>query len=125
MCPSLPAFAQLAGALDTGEDARAAAKAISAGTAAASAATAALSAELAQIIRALHNPSPRAFRLALAALTPALDITRTVHLSHQSSSSHTHGTLFIHVHMIAWHYFTLHTHLVPEFTSHSASERFI
>ena len=119
MRPSLPAFAQFAGALDTGDDARAAAKAIPAGTEAASAAAATLSAELAPIIRSMHNPSPRAFRLALAALTPALDITRTAHLSHQSSSSHHHGTLIIHIHMIAWHYFTLHSHLCLLYTSPS------
>eukprot|EP00961_Rhodomonas_salina_P079960 1074945-Rhodomonas_salina.1 len=69
----------MAGPIDTAGDARAEAKAIPAGVATAEAAATALSAEMSPLLRALHNPSQRAFRLALAALTPALDVTRTAH----------------------------------------------
>eukprot|EP00961_Rhodomonas_salina_P164872 2221674-Rhodomonas_salina.1 len=79
MRPSLPPFALLAGPIDTAGNARAAVEAIPAGVATAEAAATALSAEMSPLLRALHNPSPRAFRLALAALTPALDVTSTAH----------------------------------------------
>jgi hypothetical protein len=64
--------------------------------------------ELKPIIKALSNPSPQPFRLATAALTPAVSITLTAYLTGVLHDDTAPTVLMAHRSLVAWHHVALH-----------------
>ena len=72
--PVVPPFAALLPSLDTCSDVRAAARAVPASAFAVATAIDCLARDLLPVHKAILTPSPRAFRLSLSQLLPALDL---------------------------------------------------
>jgi hypothetical protein len=101
-------------ALDTSVDPRAPAQAVPTTPSAMAAAVHTLHVDLTHLQRAVANPSPKAYRLALSHLLSSLELRHAALLTEQHAPHHSHGTLHLYTHMVAWHYVALHPHLLEQ-----------